>query len=214
MVHGVRLRDGRAEWYRNRYVRSADVAEILGEPTRPGPVPPAGDFAANTNVIEQAGRTFVVVEGGANPYELTYDLETIGRSNFDGTLEGPYTPHPLRDPATGELHAVSYFFGWGNRVQYSILGTDARARRTVDIECAGSPAMHSFSLTENHVVVYDLPVTFDPKAISADLDPTSPSVFPYRWNADYQARVGVLPRDGTSTPCAGSRSSPATCSTR
>jgi carotenoid cleavage oxygenase len=196
MVHGVRLRDGRAEWYRNRYVRSAEVAEILGEPTRPGPVPPAGDFAANTNVIEQAGRTFVVVEGGANPYELAYDLDTIGRSNFDGTLEGPYTPHPLRDPATGELHAVSYFFGWGNRVQYSILGTNARARRTVNIECAGSPAMHSFSLTENHVVVYDLPVTFDFGAINKGFDPTSASVFPYRWNPDYQARVGVLPRDG------------------
>jgi carotenoid cleavage oxygenase len=195
MVHGVRLRDGRAEWYRNRYVRSDEVAEILGEPTRPGPVPPAGDFAANTNVIEQAGRTFVVVEGGANPYELTYDLDTSGRSNFDGTLEGPYTPHPLRDPATGELHAVSYFSGWGNRVQYSILGTNARVRRTIDIECAGSPAMHSFSLTENYVVVYDLPVTLDPTAISADLGPTSAGVFPYRWNADYQARVGVLPRN-------------------
>jgi carotenoid cleavage oxygenase len=29
MVHGVRLRDGRAESYRNRYVRSAEVAAIL-----------------------------------------------------------------------------------------------------------------------------------------------------------------------------------------
>ena len=27
MVHGVRLRDGQAQWYRNRWVRSADVAE-------------------------------------------------------------------------------------------------------------------------------------------------------------------------------------------
>jgi len=161
MVHGVRLRDGRAEWYRNRYVRSAEVAAILGEPSRPGSVHAGIDFAANTNVIEHAGRTFVLVEGGPNPYELTYDLDTVGPSNFDGSLEGGYTPHPLRDPATGELHAVSYFFGWGNRVQYSILGSDGRARRIVDIECAGPTAMHSFSLTENHVVVYDLPVTFD-----------------------------------------------------
>ena len=30
MVHGVRLRDGRAEWYRNRWVRSKAVAEALG----------------------------------------------------------------------------------------------------------------------------------------------------------------------------------------
>jgi carotenoid cleavage dioxygenase-like enzyme len=29
MVHGVRLRDGRAEWYRNRWVRSQSVAEAL-----------------------------------------------------------------------------------------------------------------------------------------------------------------------------------------
>ncbi|SEO04477.1 carotenoid cleavage dioxygenase [Actinacidiphila rubida] len=32
MVHGVRLRDGRAEWYRNRWIRSAGVAARLGEP--------------------------------------------------------------------------------------------------------------------------------------------------------------------------------------
>jgi carotenoid cleavage dioxygenase-like enzyme len=35
MVHGVRLRDGRAEWYRNRWVRSKAVAEAMGE-TWPG----------------------------------------------------------------------------------------------------------------------------------------------------------------------------------
>ncbi|MGW7425296.1 carotenoid oxygenase family protein [Streptomyces sp. NPDC054813] len=37
MVHGVRLRDGRAEWYRNRWVRSSQVAAKLGE-SYPGPV--------------------------------------------------------------------------------------------------------------------------------------------------------------------------------
>ena len=198
MMHGVRLRGGGAEWYRNRYVRSAEVAQILGEPVHPGPVHAGIDFAANTNVIEHARRTFVVVEGGSNPYELTYDLDTVGPSNFDGSLEGGYTPHPLRDPTTRELHAVSYFFGWGNRVQYSILGVDGRARRIVDIECAGPTAMHSFSLTENHVVVYDLPVTFDIKAVSGDVGPDFSKVFPYRWNPNYQARGGVMPRDGAS----------------
>lgn len=34
MVHGVRLRNGRAEWYRNRWVRSAAVAGELGRSTR------------------------------------------------------------------------------------------------------------------------------------------------------------------------------------
>jgi carotenoid cleavage dioxygenase len=55
--------------------------------------------------------------------------------------------------------------------------------------------MHSFSLTENHVIVYDLPVTLDPTAISAYCDPAPPSGFPYRWDAAYQARLGVLSRN-------------------
>jgi carotenoid cleavage dioxygenase-like enzyme len=37
MVHGVRLRDGRAEWYRNRWIRSPRVAALLGEPYTGGP---------------------------------------------------------------------------------------------------------------------------------------------------------------------------------
>src|SRR5438105_414917 len=98
------------------YVRSAAVAAALGEPVRPGPVHADMDFASNTNVIGHAGRTFAIVEAGARPYELTYELDTVGPSDFGGTLPGGYTAHPKRDPETGELHAVSYFWGWGNRV--------------------------------------------------------------------------------------------------
>jgi carotenoid cleavage dioxygenase len=162
MVHGLRLRDGKAEWYRNRYVRSADVARALGEQPRPGAAAHAGwDFPANTNVITQGKRTFAIVEAGARPYELTDQLETVGACDFDGTLPGGWSAHPKRDPSTGELHAVSYYWGWGNKVQYTVLGTDARVRKIVDIQVGGSPMMHDFSLTENHVVLYDLPCVFD-----------------------------------------------------
>jgi carotenoid cleavage oxygenase len=188
MVHGLRLRDGRAEWYRNRYVRSADVAAALDEPPRPGPVHDGFDLSANTNVVAQAGRTFAVVEAGPRPYELTDDLDTVGPCDFDGTLPGGYTAHPKRDPATGELHAVSYYWAWGNKVQYSVLGTDGRVRRTVDVEVGGSPMVHDMSLTENHVVVYDLPVTFD-------LAKAAESGMPYTWTPEYPARVGIMGRD-------------------
>jgi carotenoid cleavage dioxygenase len=232
MVHGVRLRDGRAEWYRNRFVRSADVARALGEQPRPGAKPHAGwDFPANTNVIAQGGRTFAIVEAGGRPYELTNDLETIGACDFDGTLPGGYTAHPKRDPATGELHAVSYYWGWGNKVQYTVVGIDARVKRVENIEVAGSPMMHDFSLTENHVVFYDLPCVFDTDPVreqwprpfgglarwmaaqsvgkrptpdvvakvftKRSLDAGTPA-FPYRWDPDYPARVGVMPRTGTA----------------
>jgi carotenoid cleavage dioxygenase len=232
MVHGVRLREGKAEWYRNRYVRSSGVARALGEAPRGGARVHAGfDFPANTNAVVQDGRTFAIVEAGARPYELTEELETIGACDFDGTLPGGYTAHPKRDPETGELHAVSYYWGWGNKVQYTVLGSDARVRRVVEIEVTGSPMMHDFSLTENHVVIYDLPCTFDLDAVGGMVPrrlqalarrgaglfvgkrPTpepmakvimgrmlaeATPVLPYRWNPDYPARVGVMPRTGTA----------------
>jgi carotenoid cleavage oxygenase len=164
MVHGVALRDGQARWYRNRWVRSPAVCATLGEPV-PGRLNPRAGMlglGANTNVLTHAGRTLALVEAGVANYELTDELDTVGTCDFDGTLPGGYTAHPHRDPRTGELHAVSYSFARGRTVQYSVIDTEGRARRTVDIKVSGSPMMHDFSLTDKYVVIYDLPVTFDP----------------------------------------------------
>ncbi|MBS9532574.1 carotenoid oxygenase family protein [Mycobacterium sp. M1] len=166
MVHGLRLRDGTAQWYRNRYVRGPQTALALGEPTASDRRFGARGIGANTNVIGHNGRTLALVEGGLTCYELTDELDTVGACDFDGTLPGGYTAHPKRDPETGELHAVSYAFNRGNTVQYSVIGVDGRARRTVDIEVTGSPMMHDFALTENHVVFLDLPVTFDARQVA------------------------------------------------
>lgn len=163
MVHGIRIRDGKAEWYRNRYVRGPQTAKALGEQPPPGRHVGLSTIGANTNVLGHAGRTLALIEGGISCYELTDELDTVGTCDFGGTLPGGYAAHPKRDPDSGELHAVSYSFNRGNKVQYSVIGTDGRARRTVDIEVAGSPMMHDFSLTQNYVVCYDLPVTFDPR---------------------------------------------------
>lgn len=160
MVHGIRIRDGKAEWYRNRWVRGPHAARLLGERPRPGHYGGA-PIGANTNVIGHAGKTLALVEAGLANYELTDELDTVGVCDFGDTIAGGYTAHPKRDPDTGELHAVSYSLTRGNTVQYSVIGADGRARRTVDIEVTGSPMMHDFSLTERHVVFYDLPVTFD-----------------------------------------------------
>ena len=96
-----------------------------------------------------------------------------------------------RDPATGELHGVVYYWEW-DYVQYVVVGTDGRVRRTVDIPVPGKPMLHDCAITETQVVVLDLPVTFDLDAAM------SGGTLPYGWNADYGARVGLLPRDATS----------------
>ncbi len=160
MLHGISIRDGRPQWYRNRWIRGPVVARAQGGTPRGRHLGPSG-IGANTNVIGHNGRTLALIEAGYPVYELSEELDTIGPYDFDGTLSGGYTAHPKRDPLTGELHAVSYRFGRGNTVQYSVLGADGRLRRTVDVEMTGAPMMHDFSLTDRHVVFYDLPVTFD-----------------------------------------------------
>jgi len=189
MVHGVRLRDGNARWYRNRFVRSQQVSDALGEEWTPGAEIHFQDFAANTNVIGHSGRTFAIVEAGMRPYELDEELATVGPCDFGGTLPGGYTAHPKRDPESGELHAISYYWGWGNKVQYTVIDGGGRVRKVVDVETTGSPMLHDMSLTEKYAVIYDLPVVFD-----VDLA-MSGTPLPYRWDPEYPARVGLLPRE-------------------
>jgi carotenoid cleavage dioxygenase-like enzyme len=187
MVHGVRLRDGKAEWYRNRWVRSRQLAEALGDKWPAGPVHNDMDFAANTHIIAHAGRYLATVEAGPLPYELSGELDTLGPCDFAGTLPGGFAAHTKLDHATGELHAIAYFWAW-DHVQHVIIGADGTVSRTTDIPVPGGPMMHDFALTGSYVVLLDLPVTFSLDAVSAGLK------LPYNWNPAHQARVGLLPR--------------------
>lgn len=163
MVHGISLCDGRARWYRNRWIRTPSLSTARGEALRAVINPRAGmtTVSPSTNVICHAGRTLALIEGGMACYELTEYLDTVGTCDFDGTLTGGYTAHPHVDPDSGEMHAVSYAVARPKTVEYSVIGTDGRSRRTVAIDVRGPTMMHDFTLTDEYVVFYDLPVTFD-----------------------------------------------------
>ncbi|MFJ6015038.1 carotenoid oxygenase family protein [Streptomyces sp. NPDC092952] len=187
MVHGVRLRDGRAEWYRNRWVRSSQVAAKLGE-TYPGTVPP-DDFACNTHVIPYKGRILALQESGPLPYELDGELNTVRPHDFRATLEGAFTAHTKYDAVADELHAVAYYPTW-DHVRHIVVDHTGRVARTSRIPVADAPMMHDFALTGKYVVIVDLPVTFDPAAARAG------AAVPYSWNAKHPMRVGVMKRTG------------------
>ncbi len=189
MVHGVRLFDGRAEWYRNRYVGSTHVAQVRGEDDIPGPNWNDSPNGPNTNVGGFAGTTWATVEAGSCPVELTYELDTVGRNDFFGTLPGAFTAHPKLDPDTGEMHAMVYAPAqWMDHVQYVVVAADGKVRKTVDIPL-GMTMLHDMSLTGRYAVVYDQPCT-------VDLELAMAGRFPFRWDPDHGNRVGLLPRDG------------------
>ena len=92
MLHGVRLENGRAQWYRNRYVRTRTLTEGVEFVDANGNV----DHSAgvnNTNIVQHAGQVLALVESSF-PVEVTRELETVGAVR-------------LRRPAHHELHRAS-----------------------------------------------------------------------------------------------------------
>ncbi|MEU8345720.1 carotenoid oxygenase family protein [Spirillospora sp. NPDC048832] len=189
MIHGVRLRDGRAEWYRNRWVRTD--AFTKGAPfVRDDYTFDRCAVQANTHVIPHAGKIWALVEAGF-PYEVTPELETAGPCDFGGRLTTAMTAHPKEDPVTGDL----LFFGYGVFPPYLVfhrLSADGTLVESREVEVPGPTMMHDFAITEHHVVWLDLPVVFD-----LDLALSGRSGLPYRWDDGYGARLGVMPRDGS-----------------
>ena len=190
MVHGVCLKEGKAEWYRNRYVRSRALEAAGGPAAAPGPRLSADFDTVNTNIISHGGKTYALVEAGSFPVELSHDLESVAYTNLEGTLRVPFTAHPHEDTLTGELHAITYAGTTQDRVWYVRVSPEGKVTREVAIPVQHGPSIHECSITAKYVLVFDLPVTFSMSAVIGG------ATFPYRWNPDHQARIGLLPRDG------------------
>jgi len=185
MVHGVRLRDGRADWYRNRWVQTRslndDEANLVGDDGRVDRTVGVN----NTHVIRHAGKILTLVESSF-PCELSPELDTIGVHDFGGRLDSAMTAHPKTCPKTGELH----FFGYGffePYLTYHRANAKGELVESKVIDVPGPTMIHDFSITETHVLFMDLPVIFD-------LDLAMKGGMPYRWDEDYGARVGAMPR--------------------
>lgn len=103
MLHGVRLRAGRALWYRNRWVRTRalETGDALVVDPATGMLD-LGAGVANTNVVRHAGRLLALCEISF-PVEVTAELATVVY-DLDGRLTTAMTAHPKVCPLTGELH--------------------------------------------------------------------------------------------------------------
>lgn len=191
MVHGVRIKDGKALWYRNRYIRSLDLEQKGGPKAAPGPRRGRRDLV-NTNIIQHNGEILAIVEAGSFPARLDGNLETVAYTDFGGTLTVPFSAHPHEDPLTGELHAVVYDGMTQDTVWHVVVSPEGKVTREEPIPVQDGPSIHECSITKNYVLVFDLPVTFSMGALVAGQQ------FPFAWNPQHKARVGLLPRTGSA----------------
>ena len=188
MLHGVRLRDGKAEWYRNRYVKTPFVTNPSLDILDPTVLMDMKSSKANTHVFGHAGK-ILALEEGHFPYVLDGALETVGPTDFNGVLNGSFTAHPKVCPVTGELLAFGYS-ALEPYLRYLRVSAEGELVQTENITVGGPTMMHDFNITRNNVIFMDLPAVFKMElAMSGEM--------PIRWDDDYPARLGVMPRDGT-----------------
>jgi carotenoid cleavage dioxygenase len=190
MIHGVRLRDGQAQWYRNRYVQTPFIADPSIDILDPNVTLDMTCSKANTHVVGHAGK-ILALEEGHFPYVLDGNLDTVGPTDFGGLLKGPFTAHPKICPTTGELLAFGYA-PLPPYLTYLRVAADGTIAQVEPITVTGPTMMHDFNITENNVIFMDLPAVFN-------LDLALEGKMPIEWGEDYPARLGVMPRNGNDS---------------
>lgn len=190
MIHGVRLRDGKAQWYRNRYVQTPFIKDPSIDILDPNVTLDMTCSKANTHIVGHAGK-ILALEEGHFPYVLDGDLNTVGPTDFNGVLKGPFTAHPKICPVTGELLAFGYA-PLPPYLTYLRVAADGTLAQVEPITVTGPTMMHDFNITENYVIFMDLPAVFN-------LDLALEGKMPIEWSDTYPARLGVMPRTGNDS---------------
>ena len=190
MLHGMRLRDGKAEWYRNRYVQTPFITDPSVDVLDLSVMMDMKSSKANTHVMGHAGK-ILVLEEGHFPYVVDGQLNTVGPTDFEGVLTGSFTAHPKICPTTGELLAFGYS-ALEPYLRYLRVSADGKLVQTENITVGGPTMMHDFNITQNNVIFMDLPAVFN-------LELAMTGEMPIRWDESYPARLGVMPRNGNDT---------------
>jgi carotenoid cleavage dioxygenase-like enzyme len=206
MVHGTWFEGDGTIRYRNRWVRTQGMAAeegagkaIFGGLLTPafvdqallGPDPdPGWPFRLDPfiNVVRHGGRHLALTEG--NPgYEISSDLDTLGRFDYGGALKG-MCAHPRIDPVTGEMIMFAYDVEAPYLVWMAIGPDGTVTRGPTPVEGVDDGYMvHDCVITARYLVLVLAPVVFDLDAMMTGGDVLA-------WKPDLGTRVACIPRDG------------------
>lgn len=193
MIHGIWFENGEAR-YRNRYIRSEDFnanggAKLGGifYPSKdaPGRMVHYKD-TANTDLVFHNGRLLSLWYISGQPVAVDAStLDTIQTETFGGKLPGNISAHSKVDPETGELVFFDYAL-YAPKMWTGSVSAAGELTHFQEIDLPGPRLPHDMGMTENYVILHDLPVIFSEQAIKNRL-----------WQihvADQPTRFGVVPR--------------------
>lgn len=149
---------------------------------------------ANTAVIEHAGRLLALWEGGSATALSPADLSTLGPVNFSPELTAaPFSAHPLveRDGSLWNVGGLA-MLGASGVLVWNIAADGTLRKHAVVADESGPGYVHSFSMTQRHLVVMLEPYTHGGEGKSLfermQYDPRVP------------CRVVVIPKDALDQP--------------
>lgn len=198
MIHSVYFENGKVE-YRNAYIRTDDLkAERAGKLDAGGVLLPANrnrelayKDTANTDLVFHNGSLMALWYVSGKPVRVdARTLETIGNETFGGKLPRHVSAHGKVDMATGEFAFFDYalYEPW---MTYGIVDKNNVLTNFQRVELEGPRLPHDMGLTENYVILHDLPVVFTESGLRKNL-----------WRIEQQdrpARFGVAPRNGNGS---------------
>ena len=149
---------------------------------------------ANTNIILHGGKLLALMEGAPAVALDPRNLATIGEEHYGGVINTTFSAHPKLDAATGELINIGAMIHGPNgpsEIRYDVIDASGRPRRTEFIPVPHMSLMHTFFVTENHVVFPVLPIDVDLRRAMAGGPMTA-------WVPDRPSKIAVMPREGTA----------------
>lgn len=195
--------DGRRVSMRNRWVRTdkllLEMKEgrrlfgVHGNPASTDPLAAGTRYnTANTNVVLHGGTLLALMEG-APPVELDpRGLDTIGEEHYGGVVTTTFGAHPTVDHATGELiniGSIARRGGTAPELRYDIIDSGGTPIVTETVPLPHQSMLHTFFVTENHVVFPVTPLDVSLRRAMAG----GPMVV---WDPDRPTKLGVMPRRG------------------
>lgn len=195
MIHAVHF-DADGAHYRNRWVRTSALAaeEEAGRPLWTGILEPPDlskfpevfKDTSNTDLVWFNGELLSLWWLGGEAYRVSLpDLETLGRQDFDGTLDTHVAAHPKVDPATGELLFID-FDPIPPYLTFGVVSPEGRVTRSQSVEVGGPRLQHDLAFTQDYAIVFDFPFMWESGEGRTRL----------AFHRDRPARFGLLPRHG------------------
>lgn len=197
MLHQIYFENGKAE-YRNRYVATKDhLAEVEGTCEANGVLKPANRArknkeykdTANTDVIMHNGQLMALWYVSGTPVRIDpRTLQTIGEETFSGKLPRNVSAHSKSDYRTGEFVFFDYalYEPW---MSMGVVDKNNELTHFTEIELPAPRLPHDMGLTENYVILHDLPVVFTEQGMKQGM-------WSIHQPPGQPARFGVLPRNG------------------